>query len=201
MCTPITILSDLFYFYIFKVHHHADSLARDVPCRQSESPSSWWRCPLWWFLWKPAKETSGQTWSGWWTAGGYIGSTRIYLQEAVGFRMNHWILKKKTAISNYVITFLPQMSNPTLVMVTLQSGRSYDGETVHLQDKDICELLYTVWSELLDFLTFSKIKSKGWGWWMWWNSGFNECFKNYYNTNGWKGWQCSYFCKNKPKLD
>lgn len=85
-----------FMFIFFKVHHHADSLARDVPCRQSESPSSWWRCPLWWFLWKPAKETSGQTWSGWWTAGGYIGSTRIYLQEAVGFRMNHWILKKNS---------------------------------------------------------------------------------------------------------
>lgn len=40
------------------------------------------------------------------------------------------------------------MSNPTL---TLQSARSYHGETVRLQDKDICELLYTVWTELLDF--------------------------------------------------
>lgn len=46
-------------------------------------------------------------------------------------------------------------------MVTLQSGRSYDGETVRLRDKDICELLYTVWTELLDFLTFSKIKRMG----------------------------------------
>lgn len=70
------------------------TLARDVPCRQSESPSSWWRCPLWWFLWKLAKEMSGQTWSDWRTVGGYIGSTRIYLQETVGFWMNHCILKE-----------------------------------------------------------------------------------------------------------
>lgn len=78
---------------LFKVHHGADPLAPDVPCRQSESPSSWWRCLLWWFLWKLAKEMSGQTWSGWRTAGGCIGSTRIYLEEAVGFRTNRGILK------------------------------------------------------------------------------------------------------------
>lgn len=62
-----------------------------VPCRQWESPSSWWHCPLWWFQWKPAKETSGQTWSGWRTAGGYIGSTHTYLRGTVTFRSHCFV--------------------------------------------------------------------------------------------------------------
>lgn len=61
--------------------HRTGPLASDVPCRQWESPSSWWRCPPWWFPWKLAKETSGRTWSDWRTAGGYTGSIRTYLQE------------------------------------------------------------------------------------------------------------------------
>lgn len=77
----INILSGMFKQE--KVQHHRDPLASDVPCRQWESPSSWWHCLPWWFLWKLAKETSGQTWSDWRTAGGYTGSTRTYLQEAV----------------------------------------------------------------------------------------------------------------------
>lgn len=49
------------------------------PCRQWGSPSSWLHCPLWWSLWKPARETSERTWTDWRTADGYTWSTHIIL--------------------------------------------------------------------------------------------------------------------------
>lgn len=77
----------------FRVRRRADPLAPPIPCRQSESPSSWWRCRLEWFPWTPAKGTSGETWSGWRTAGGCTGSTRIFLQGAVGSGISHSVFK------------------------------------------------------------------------------------------------------------
>lgn len=50
------------------------------PCRRWASPSSWLHCPPWWSLWKPARETSEQTWTDWRRADGYIWSTHTLLQ-------------------------------------------------------------------------------------------------------------------------
>jgi len=55
----------------------------DSPWRQWESPSSLWRCPLWWCLWTPARETSEQTLTDWRTEGGYTWSTHTSLQGKV----------------------------------------------------------------------------------------------------------------------
>lgn len=58
------------------VHCHT---CRTGPCRRWASPSSWLHCPPWWSLWKPARETSEQTWTDWRRADGYIWSTHTLL--------------------------------------------------------------------------------------------------------------------------
>lgn len=56
------------------------------PWRRSESPSFWWRCPLWWCQWRPARGTSGRTWTDWRTVDGYTGRTRTYLRGKSGVK-------------------------------------------------------------------------------------------------------------------
>lgn len=68
------------------------------PCRRWESPSVWWRCPPGESRWRPAKETSEQTWTGWRTEDGCSWSTRTFLQEICQYRLEKQIFQERKQI-------------------------------------------------------------------------------------------------------
>lgn len=100
MAQPISTLStkDLQISTIYttvaiKQSHCCSLRASAPPWRLWDSPSSCWHCPLWWFLWKLAKEKSGGTWNDWRTVGGCTGSTHKYLSSRD--QNSHYLQGKK----------------------------------------------------------------------------------------------------------